>query len=64
MSKLFLLLFELTNGIKVRADYDVVVAAFENLDDDSKMATEFNTNVTKTTADADSQLDNSGLDDI
>lgn len=57
---------ELSNRIKVRADYEVVIAAFEDLDADSNMATDFTTKVTKTTTDAGSQLgkDGSGLKNI
>ena len=57
-------LVELINRIKVKADYDVVRAAFDGLDDDSKMATELNTNATKTTTDAGGQLGSSDLEDI
>ena len=59
-------LVELNNRIKVRADYEVVVAAFDDLDDDSTMATNINTNVTKTTTDSCGQLseNTSDLEDI
>ena len=59
-------LVELNNRIKVRADYEIVVAACEDLDYDSTMATNINTNVTEITTDSCGQLgeNTSGLDDI
>jgi hypothetical protein len=62
----FATLVELSNRIKVRADYEVVMAAFKDLDDDSNMATNINTNAAKITADAGGQLgkDSYGLDNI
>ena len=59
-------LVELNNRIKVRANYEAVVAAFDHLDDDSTMATNINTNFAKITTDAGGQLGEnaSGLDDI
>jgi hypothetical protein len=64
--KTFAALVELSNRIKDRADYEVVMAAFKDLDDDSNMATNININVTKITADAGGQLgkDSFDLDNI
>ena len=48
-------LVELSNRIESRADYEVVVAAFSDLDDDTTMAAYSNTNITETTTNAGSQ---------
>jgi uncharacterized protein YjbK len=60
----FAALVELSDRIKDKAAYEVVMAAFKDLDDDSDMATYIN--VTKVTADAGGQLgkDSSVLDNI
>jgi hypothetical protein len=60
--KTFAALVELSNRIKDRADYEVVMAAFKDLDDDSNMATNININVTKITADAGGQLGKESFD--
>jgi hypothetical protein len=64
--KAFAILVELSNRIKHKADYEAAIAAFIDLDEASIMATDFNTNVTKTTTDTGNQLgtDSFGLDDI